>query len=164
MTEIRAWTKKDLRDVQQVAWETWASAYGPFIPEEDRQEFHEAYYSIEKLEKLYSSPFVDGCVAEVDGKVVGYSKTFWKEEEGRFYITSLYVLPEYQKLHLGKKMMDFGIETAKNYKVDRVWLGVMVDNKPAIDWYLRQGFTFTVTMPFTIGNTVIDHLNGYKLI
>ena len=61
-------------------------------------------------------------------------------------------------------MMEFGIETAREMGLDRVWLGVMVDNKPAIDWYLRQGFIFDENKPFVIGKTTIEHLHGYKLI
>ena len=61
-------------------------------------------------------------------------------------------------------MLKFGIEAARKYNVDRVWLGVMIDNKPAIQWYLKQGFVFVENKPFTIGKTTIEDLIGYKLI
>jgi ribosomal protein S18 acetylase RimI-like enzyme len=40
----------------------------------------------------------------------------------------------------------------------------MIDNKPAVDWYRRQGFSFVENRPFTIGKTTIDDLIGFKLI
>jgi ribosomal protein S18 acetylase RimI-like enzyme len=61
-------------------------------------------------------------------------------------------------------MLAFGITAARKYKVDRVWLGVMIDNRPAIEWYDKQGFVFVENRPFTIGKTTIDDLIGYKLI
>jgi ribosomal protein S18 acetylase RimI-like enzyme len=164
MIRVRAWRRSDLPAIQQVAWDTWADAYGPFIPEEDRREFHIAYYALNKLRNLFDSKVVEGCVALVDKQIVGYSKTYWNEHRGEFYITSLYVLPEFQKLQLGKKMLAFGITAARKYKVDRVWLGVMIDNRPAIEWYDKQGFVFVENRPFTIGKTTIDDLIGYKLI
>jgi len=164
MNTIRAWRKKDLPAIQQVAWDTWADAYGQFIPETDRRFFHEAYYALDKLRNLYTSKVVEGCVALVDDEIVGYSKTYWNEQRNEFYITSLYVLPQFQKLGLGKLMLKFGTDTARQYGVDRIWLGVMIDNKPAIDWYERQGFSFVENRPFTIGKTTIDDLIGFKLI
>ncbi len=162
--EVRSWLRSDLPAIQQVAWATWADAYGAFVPEEDRREFHDSYYDLQKLRNLYDSKVVNGCVALVDGDIVGYSKTYWNQQDLQFFITSLYVLPAFQKLKLGKRMMEHGIRIAKDYDVDRIWLGVMVDNLPAIEWYHRQGFVFEESKPFTIGKTIIEHLYGYKLI
>lgn len=165
MNGIRSWRRSDLPSIQRVAWDTWADAYGAFVPEEDRKDFHDSYYDLQKLQNLYDSKIVDGCVALVDDLIVGYSKTYWNQQDLQFFITSLYVLPSYQKLRLGKRMMEYGINIAKtNYNADRVWLGVMVENLPAIDWYNRQGFIFEDSKPFTIGKTTIQHLYGYKLI
>jgi ribosomal protein S18 acetylase RimI-like enzyme len=164
VTGIRPWRATDLEEIRRVAWLSWEAAYGNFIPEADRRDFHSAYYALDKLKNLYSSHVVEGCVAVVNDQVVGYSKTHWNEEKQEFFVTSLYVLPEYQKLRLGKGMLDFGLEKAELLGLDKVWLGVMVDNRPAIKWYIKQGFIFVDLKPFTIGNTTIDDLIGYKLI
>lgn len=164
MNLIRPWRQEDLPAIQQVAWDTWESAYGEFIPEEDRRDFHNSYYALDKLEQLFATKVVEGCVAVVDGKVVGYSKTHLNEGKREFFVTSLYVLPNFQKLNLGKQMLEYGIATAEKLGLDKIWLGVMVENKPAIQWYVRQGFIFIENKPFTIGKTTIDDLIGYKLI
>jgi len=164
MMQVRPWRRSDLRTIREVAWHTWADAYGHFIPEEDRREFHTSYYALDKLQVLFDSKIVEGCVALVEDRVVGYSKTHWNAQKAEFFITSLYVLPEFQKLRLGKRMLEFGIEAAQKYNTDRIWLGVMIENKAAIEWYDRQGFVFVENRPFTIGKTTIDDLIGYKLI
>ncbi len=164
MTQVRPWHRSDLLAIQQVAWDTWADAYGAFIPEEDRRDFHESYYAMDKLQNLFDSKIVKGSVAISNNRIVGYSKTHWNAQREEFFITSLYVLRQFQKLRLGKQLLEFGIETARKLHVDRVWLGVMVENKPAIQWYVRQGFVFVDHKPFTIGKTTIDDLIGYKFI
>jgi len=164
MTGIRPWTVSDLEAIREVAWLSWEATYGNFIPEADRRDFHKAYYALDKLENLYHSKIVEGCVSVVNNQVVGYSKTHWNDQKKEFFITSLYVLPEFQKLRLGKSMMEFGIKKAQSLGVDKVWLGVMVENRSAIQWYIRQGFVFVDNKPFTIGATTIDDLIGYKLV
>lgn len=164
MTQVRPWRRSDLPAIQEVAWNTWADAYGGFIPEEDRRDFHTSYYDLDKLQILFDSKIVEGCVALIGDDIVGYSKTHWNAQRAEFFITSLYVLPQFQKKKLGKMMLEFGIEAAKKHYADRVWLGVMIENTPAIEWYHRQGFIFVENRPFTIGKTTIDDLIGYKLI
>lgn len=61
-------------------------------------------------------------------------------------------------------MLEYGIQAARKYETDRVWLGVMIDNTRAIEWYNKQGFIFIEERPFTIGKTTIDDLIGYMPI
>ncbi len=161
---VRRWRRSDLSAIRSVAWHTWMDAYGGFIPEEDMRSFHEAYYAIPRLLQLYNSGIVDGWVSTVENEVVGYSKSHWNKETQEFYVTSLYVLPQHQGSGLGKALLDKGIEQALKIGTDRLWLGVMSENQPAIDWYHRQGFKFVDHKPFTIGKTTVDDLIGYKLI
>lgn len=164
MTLVRPWRLSDLPAIQQVAWDTWTEVYGKFIPEEDRRDFHMAYYALDKLQNLYDAMTIEGCVVVSGDQIVGYSKTHWNKQRQEFFITSLYVLSRFQKLGLGKQMLEFGIAVARKYNIDRVWLGVMIENKPALQWYVRQGFVFVESKPFTIGKTTIEDLIGYKLI
>jgi len=164
MDGVRQWRISDLRAIQQVAWDTWTDTYSQYIPEADRQSFHDSYYTMDKLRNLFTSKIVQGCVAELSDQIVGYSKTYWNEKGNEFFITSLYVLREFQKQQFGKQMLAYGLNSARKHNIDRVWLGVMIENRPAIDWYVRQGFIFEQSKPFAVGKTTIDHLYGYKLI
>lgn len=161
---IRQWTLDDLPAVRHVTWETWLVTYSSFIPESDLRAYFDEHYALAALTKLYRQDFMTGFVAEVDGEVVGYAKTQYNKDERRFYVSSLYILPSFQGKGIGGKLMAVAEETAAGYNVDSVWLGVMTQNVPALDWYKRTGFQFIEEAPFTMGRTTVVHLIGYKKI
>ncbi|MBL7075544.1 GNAT family N-acetyltransferase [candidate division KSB1 bacterium] len=159
---VRLLLPSDLPAIQKVALETWSDTYGSFIPEEDILEDHNKHCNIEALGKLYKKR--DGMVGEVDNEVVAYSTCGLNEEMNRYHIYSLYILPDYQGHGLGKKLLGLAYEKAKELGFDRVWLGVMEKNTKTLEWYRSQGFQFVEEEPFTMGKTIVNCLNGYKLI
>ena len=161
---IRQWTTEDLQAVRQVTWDTWLDAYSSFIPESDLRLYFDTHYTLDALTQLLHTPLVNGFVAEVNGSVVGYVKTKFNKEENRFYVSSLYILPESQGMGLGGKLMVAAEELAKTFGADTTWLGVMTQNTPALDWYKRHGFTFAEEAPFTMGQTTVVHLIGFRKI
>jgi diamine N-acetyltransferase len=161
---IRQWTLEDLPSVRQVTWDTWLDAYSSFIPESDLRHYFDAHYTLDLLTQLIHTPLMNGFVAEVNGSVVGYVKTKFNKEENRFYVSSLYILPGRQGMGIGGKLMAAAEELAKTLGADSVWLGVMTQNTPALDWYKRHGFTFVEEAPFTMGQTTVVHLIGYRKI
>jgi ribosomal-protein-alanine N-acetyltransferase len=55
-------------------------------------------------------------------------------------IQTMVIKPEYQKKGYGKKLLDALLEKIKENKVNRVFLEVVADNKPAISLYLSRKF------------------------
>jgi len=102
---IREWTPEDLPAVQHVLMTTWLDAYSRFIPEEDMRTYFQQHYGLQSLQALFHAPGVSGCVAEVDGMVVGVARLQFNFQERRFYVSSLYILPEYQGRGLGMELM-----------------------------------------------------------
>ncbi len=160
-TILRPWAKADLPTIQRLLLDTWLDAYGSFIPREDLVGYLNTQYSHAKLEALYVDPDVTGLVAAVDGAVVGYAKLYHARAEQRFYVHQLYILPARQGLGLGHRLMACAEERARALGFDRIWLGVMVRNTQAVEWYKKMGFTVTETAPFTMGSTTVDHYIGY---
>lgn len=161
---LRQWTLEDLPSVRRVTWDTWIDAYSSFIPESDLRHYFDANYALDVLTQLFHTPLMNGFVAEVNGSVVGYVKTKFNKEENRFYISSLYILPKCQGMGLGGKLMAASEELAKTLGADSVWLGVMTQNTLALDWYKRHGFTFVEEAPFSMGQTTVVHLIGFRKI
>jgi ribosomal protein S18 acetylase RimI-like enzyme len=159
---IRPWTDKDLVAVQHVLLETWRDAYGSFIPTDDLEAHFEAHYNLGALRNLLATKGVDGRVAEINGTVVGFVRTTYEPAEARFFVTSLYVLPEYQGRGFGQKLLEEAERIANTYDSDLIWLGVMEQNTRAVRWYERIGFTFIEVAPFTMGSTTVRHLIGYR--
>ena len=161
---IRQWTLKDLPVVQRVTWTTWLDAYSSFIPERDLKSYFDSHYTLEALSALVQPPAKNGFVAVVDDKVVGYAKTLFNGEEKRFYVSSLYILPEYQGKGIGGKLMAAAEEHARSFGVESVWLGVMTQNTQALEWYKKMGFEFFEEAPFAMGGTTVIHLIGCRKI
>jgi diamine N-acetyltransferase len=161
---IRSWEQGDLEDVRRITWETWMATYASFIPVADLRSYFDQHYSLQALQELAGHVNVSGFVAVVDGVVAGYLKTQAAQEEGRFYVSSVYVLPGYQGKKLGTRLMHAAEDLALRVGFDRIWLGVMVQNLGALNWYRKTGFQFVEEAPFTMGKTTVNHLIGYCVL
>jgi ribosomal protein S18 acetylase RimI-like enzyme len=160
---LRNWTKEDFPTVRNILFVTWKDAYN-FIPEKDIITHLENYYSEAKLLELYNNHLVKGILADLETKPVGWMKLFNDEMADKFFISSLYVLPNFQGYGIGKMLLLKAEDIASKLKHDKVWLGVMKDNLKALAWYKKFGFHFVEEEPFKMGNTQVMHLIGYKII
>lgn len=158
---IRRWSRADLPVVPELLLETWLDAYGGFVPREDLAGYLQAQYCQAKLEALFVDPDVTGYVAEVDGAVAGYEKLYRARAEHRVYLHQLYVRPGKQRLGLGRGLLGRAEEQAREWGAERLWLGVMVRNAPAVAWYRKLGYTVAETAPFVMGTTKVEHYIGY---
>jgi len=162
--EIRPWCKEDLPSVQKLSWLTWKATYGSFIPEGDMRLYHDEHYSLDALERNYQLSRVRGFIAFVDDEPSAYMIMSLEDQARRCSISSLYVAPACQGLGVGSRLMQEAEQVASGAGFDRMWLGVMKSNRRAIDWYVKSGFRFEREEPFTMGETTVVHLIGYKLL
>jgi ribosomal protein S18 acetylase RimI-like enzyme len=160
---LRNWTKKDFQTVRNILLVTWKDAYR-FIPEKDIITHLENYYSKTKLLELFNDHCTKGILTEIENKPVGWMKLFDDQSNKKFFISSLYVLPEFQGYGIGKKLLLEAESIALKLNYDKVWLGVMKDNNKALEWYKKIGFQFVEEEPFKMGETEVMHLIGYKII
>lgn len=158
----RPWHKNDFDQVYKILMESWDKAYSSFIPTEDLTYYLNQTYNTAKLEELFNSENVFCFVAEVDNKAVGWLKLSIDKVENRFYLSSIYVLPEFQNLRIGKQLMEIAFANAKKNDFSEIWIGVMDKNINALGWYEKVGFTFEEKLPFQMGKTVVQHLIGRK--
>src|SRR3990167_3245818 len=101
---LRNWTKEDFQTVRNILLVTWKDAY-QFIPEKDIITYLENYYSETKLLELFNHHCAKGILAEIENKPVGWMKLFDDQLAEKFFISSLYVLPEFQGYGIGKKLL-----------------------------------------------------------
>jgi ribosomal protein S18 acetylase RimI-like enzyme len=161
--KIRNWTREDFSIVKNILLTTWKNTY-TFIPEEDILTHFEKFYSEDRLIEILVDPFSKGIIAEVNSVPAGWLKLFEDHINKRFFVSSLYVLPEYQGFGLGKKLLNEAYRIAKEKHFLKVWLGVMKQNLKSLDWYKNLGFVFDEEEPFQMGSTEVMHLIGYKII
>src|SRR5512143_2035348 len=161
---VRPWEKSDLEAIRRVTWESWVSTYLSFIPEGDLRSYFEIPYSEEFLLDLFDDPSMQGFVATTDGQVAGYARLFFSREENRLYVSSLYLLPEFEGRGVGSRLFEAAEGYVAERGLDEVWMGVIVENRRALDVYRKMGFRFGREEPFTMGKTTVSHLIGCKKI
>ena len=161
---VRPWQKSDLGSIRRITWESWISTYLSFIPERDLKSYFEVHYSEESLLNLFDDPSMQGFIAGTDGQVVGYARLFFSQAENRLYVSSLYLLPECEGQGMGSQLFEAAERYAAEKSLDELWIGVMVENRRALDVYRKMGFQFVREEPFTMGKTTVSHLIGYKKI
>ena len=159
---VRRWAPTDVPAVQRITWTTWVATYGSFIPESDLQSFFDEYYCAARLEPYWTDDRACGLLAEVDGEPAGFAKTMLNREDDRFYLNSLYVLPEFQGRGVGSRLLQAAEEFGATLGARQVWLGVMQQNTAALEWYRKIGFRFVREEPFSMGATTVTHLIGYR--
>ena len=161
--KLRNWTKADFSSVKNILLVTWKNTY-TFIPEEDILSHFEKHYSEDRLIEILIDPFSKGIIAEVNSVPAGWLKLFEDLINKKFFVSSLYVLPEFQGFGLGKKLLNEAYRIAKEKQFSKVWLGVMKQNVKSLEWYKNLGFIFDEEEPFQMGSTEVMHLIGYKFI
>lgn len=162
--QYREWNLDDVSQIQKVLYNTWVASYSEFIPMLDIQWYFNNHYSEFDFAQMNDDPDTWSFVAEVKGHIVGYARCKSRPSEERFYLESLYILPEFQGNGIGRVLMKMAEDKGVSLGYDRVWLGVMVQNTSSLQWYKKLGFQFVEEAPFAMGNTVVVHLIGYREI
>jgi ribosomal protein S18 acetylase RimI-like enzyme len=160
---LRNWNKKDFPIVKKILLTTWKDTYS-FIPEKDILSHFDKFYGQDQLIEILIDPFSKGIVADLDSVPAGWMKLFEDHINKKIYVSSLYVLPNYQGFVLGKKMLNEAYQISRQKGFNKVWLGVMKQNIKALEWYKNLGFIFVEEEPFKMGSTEVMHLIGYKII
>ena len=153
---------EDTDEIQQVLFKTWVSSYADFLPMKDIQWYFNNYYSDINFARIHQDVETWSFVAESGGHIVGYVRGKVNEEQERFFVESLYVLPEFQGKGIGGELLKLIEMKAKDYQHTSVWLGVMMQNIPSLEWYKKLGFQFVEETPFQMGKTSVNHLVGYR--
>lgn len=95
-------------------------------------------WSKQMIEDEFFNPNAHYFVAEVRGKIVGYTG-FWKIlDEG--HITNVAVHPDYRGLGYGRELIAVMVENAKELDITAMTLEVRVSNSVAISLYESFGF------------------------
>ncbi|MEW6654014.1 MAG: GNAT family N-acetyltransferase [Bacteroidota bacterium] len=161
---IRLWNDGDAEAVREILMLSWKYAYSSFIPQSDLDYYLDKTYSLDLLKQASKNHAFTCFVSELNNKVCGWLKIYESKEENRIYLSSLYVLPEYQKLKIGKRFFELASAIAAEKSYKEIYIGVMVQNEQAVNWYKRLGFNFFEQQPFTMGNSSVTHLIGRKIL
>ena len=130
-------TPEEIEGKSLVHWQTWREAYDDLLP----AEFQETM-TLEKF-RFFSQKYPENTLIAMDGKkVVGFISygNYRDETIQAGEIIALYVLKDYYGKGVSKQLMHAAFVALDQFP--EIYLWVLKDNKRAIAFYQKMGFTF----------------------
>ena len=130
-------TPEEIEDKSLVHWQTWREAYDDLLP----AEFQETM-TLERC-RFFSQKYPENTLIAIDGmKVVGFISygSFRDETIQAGEIIALYVLKDYYGKGIAQKLVKGALTDLDHFS--EIFLWVLKDNKRAIAFYQKMGFTF----------------------
>ena len=130
-------TPEEIEGKSLVHWQTWREAYDDLLP----ADFQETM-TLEKC-RFFSQKYPENTLIAMDGKkVVGFISygNFRDEAIQAGEIIALYVLKDYYGKGVSKQLMHAAFVALDQFS--EIYLWVLKDNKRAIAFYQKMGYTF----------------------
>ena len=130
-------TPEEIEGKSLVHWQTWREAYDDLLPAD-----YQETMTLEKC-RFFSQKYPENTLIAMDGKkVVGFISygNFRDEAIQAGEIIALYVLKDYYGKGVSKQLMHAAFVALDQFS--EIYLWVLKDNKRAIAFYQKMGFTF----------------------
>ena len=130
-------TPEEIEGKSLVHWQTWREAYDDLLPEE----FQETM-TLDRC-RFLSQKYPENTLIAMDGKkVVGFISygNYRDETIQAGEIIALYVLKDYYGKGVSKQLMHAAFVALDQFS--EIYLWVLKDNKRAIAFYQKMGFSF----------------------
>ena len=168
--KIRKAVKTDAENLRNLEAETFYKKWRPTNTEADMQSYMRDNFSIEKINSDLSDNGIIHFLAETETKLVAYVQLKHNSSEGdlegkkAIEIQRMYVMEEYFRRGIGRKLMNTAIDFAivENYEV--IWLGVWEQNFQAIEFYKSFGYEIYGSHLFVLGEDVTTDLLMKKIL
>ncbi|WP_114791378.1 GNAT family N-acetyltransferase [Niabella yanshanensis] len=158
-TSIRKALKAELPIIRRLALDIWPATYSSILSQEQLAYMLELFYSDPVLEKDFDKPGYSFFLLEQEGKDTGFAGLELKEDQTA-HLHKIYLSPDHQGKGLGKKMIQFIIDFAKNAGAHSLTLHVNRYNK-ALQFYQAVGFEIIKELDTEIGNGYL--MNDYVM-
>lgn len=130
-------TPEEIEGKSLVHWQTWREAYDNLLPAE-----YQETMTLDRC-RFFSQKYPENTLIAMDGKkVVGFISygNFCDEAIQAGEIIALYVLKDYYGKGVSKQLMHAAFAALDPFS--EIYLWVLKDNKRAIAFYQKMGFTF----------------------
>lgn len=127
----------DFSAIREIAWRSWAAAYGSFIPEVDRREFFERYYAEEGHRRALGSARTLYLVAQDGGAPVAFLLA--SEQADGVRLHRLYADPERWRRGAGQALWDGLVAWSRSRAAKRIAFEVAADGVAGPRFYEKQG-------------------------
>jgi ribosomal protein S18 acetylase RimI-like enzyme len=166
--KIRAVDSGDLQMLSQIASITFNESFAAFNTPENMCSYINEHFNESALKTDVENDSNLYYLIYTDQQAVGYMKLRFNssiegiEDYFSIEIERIYILKNYHKQGLGKRLIQKAIQIAKENNYNLLWLAVWEHNTNAIAFYEHMGFTRFSTKTFVLGNDVQNDI-CYKL-
>ena len=159
MCVIRKASVDDIPVIRAMALVAFPDTYKEILSPEQIDYMMEWMYSEESLRRQMMEEGHSYYLAYREGRAVAYL-SIQPEGEHVFHLQKLYVLPDYQGMHLGKQLFNQAIKAIKELHPAPCQMRLNVNrNNKALAFYEKMGMTKVDEGDFPIGNGY--YMNDY---
>jgi GNAT superfamily N-acetyltransferase len=154
MIEIRSATTADISLIHSLARQVWFVTYGPLQPMEKIEYLFELMYTPLSLKEQMEVKKHCFILAKDESGYLGYAS--YEINAARLNNTKIhkiYVLPAAQGKGVGKAMVDWIGDCAREHNDQTLSLNVFRKN-PALQFYQKLGFTVMKEVDVDVGNGI----------
>ena len=150
-------TTENLDALQTISRDTFYETFHEQNSEEIMTAYLNTAFSSEKLTAELEHKHSLFKLLYVNEELAGYLKVNIEEAQSEqlgpdtLEVERIYILSRFQKLGLGKVLMDDAIKLANEMNKNKIWLGVWEKNMNAIAFYEKAGFEKTGSHSFFMG-------------
>lgn len=148
----------DLQTLQEIGKETFYETFSKHNSEAEMQKYLAESFASEKILKELNTPESQFFIAWEDESPVGYLKVNSGKAQTELQdgtaieIERIYVKSSHQGKKVGQLLFDKALEIARQQNKKYIWLGVWEENKKAVNFYTKNGFTEFDKHIFRLGN------------
>ncbi len=156
--------------LKEIAQETYARTFGSMNTPETMQAYLAEAFSRERMLQELSQPGSKFFFLRADTGLCGYLKLNEAPAQSdlndpeSLEIERIYVREQYQGKGLGKVLINYSLDVARQRGKGYVWLGVWEKNTNAISFYKRMGFEVKGEHSFRMGDEIQHDVIMWKVI
>lgn len=155
-------TDSQIREIAVLANEIWHQHFTPIIGEEQVDYMVDKFQSYPALKEQIENGYEYYQIFS-DGKFLGYTGVH--DEEGRLFLSKLYIKKEARGRHLATAVFEFLVNLCKERKLSAIWLTCNKHNDHSLAVYDHLGFQTIDTQEADIGGGFImdDYIMEYRI-
>lgn len=158
MTTLRPALPADAPSLALLAVRTFRDAFGAHNTPANMDRHCAGVFGAEIQQREIEDRGLVTTIAEVDGRMVGYSQLRLPRAhasvaaERPAELNRIYVVAEWQGRGVARELMQHALDTAGRAGCDCLWLGVWEHNPKAMAFYRKFGFEAVGTHAFMLGD------------
>ncbi len=163
-------TVNDTDTLLRLSYRTFYEAFEAQNTAENMKAYSDSAFTAEKIRKELSHPDSRFYFIYSAETLAGYLKVNINSAQSEpmgpdaLEVERIYVLQEYHKQGLGKALLNYAHDIARQLNKNKIWLGVWKKNENAIGFYKKQGFKKSGSHSFFMGDDEQTDIIAEKIL